>query len=193
MNAIKKLAIKVFYLLLLPLVPYWYMLTMWLTKKTKSPVKLHKDPKSIASTLKWGRTWVADPLGGVLDNLYHPTKVQDNLNKGKSVGDCDDHAVYWCTALLKSGLAKRAWLSFYQYERADGVVNGHVVCVYEAPLGGYYWVDYGLPEKIERRNEWVNLMVKRKTRRVLGAAEIEITKLGEEDTPILGKAVKLFG
>ncbi len=192
MNRLKKIIISIFYAILLPLAPKWYAFTMWLTGKRGVEIKGYESEHQIAEALSWGRTWVSDPLGGVLDNMYHPTRVQFNMNLGRPVGDCDDHAVYWCAALLKSKLARKVWLSFYQYERVDGHVGGHVVCVFEKLGGGCYWVDYGIPAKIAKRSDWLITMEKKKIRRVLGAAEIPIERMKFDGTLVLGKAKKLY-
>jgi hypothetical protein len=160
---------------------------MFFTKEKKYKVKTYRSYREIAEALSWGRTWKEDPLYGIFDNLYHPTRIQKNILTNRSVGDCDDHAIFWCVSLLKSGLAKSTWLSSYQYEKRDGKVSGHVVCVFEDHEENVYWADYGLPEKIKTRTEWVFLMKTRKSRKVLGGTEISIEGLKSDDTPIFGK------
>lgn len=191
MNYLRKIAIKFFYFALLWVVPYWYRITMYFTRDKFISVRKRKSKQEIISALSWGKTWTADPLGGVFDMLSHPTKIERNISLGKSVGDCDDHAVYWATCLLKSRLAKRAWLSFYQYETIEGKVSGHVVCVFQDWYGDYFWTDYKTPEKIKHRFEWVTLMEYRKRRVVLGAAEIQVLGVSLDDTPVLGNVNKM--
>lgn len=192
MNYFKKLAIRFFYFALLWVVPFWYGLTMYFTRDKLIAVKKRKTKEEIGQALSWGKTWVADPLGGVFDMLSHPTKIERNISLGKPVGDCDDHAIYWATCLLKSKLARKTWLSFYQYETREGRVSGHVVCVFQDWYGDYHWVDYKSPEKITHRFEWVALMEHRKQRVVLGAAEIQVLGISRDDTPVLGKTNKMM-
>lgn len=191
MDKLKKAGLKLFYLILYPLVPYWYRITMFFTKDKKYPVKKSKTTKEILEALNWGKTWTADPLKGTFDMMYHPTRIQRNSFLGRSIGDCDDHAIYWCASLLKSKLASKVWLSFYQYEKLDGTVGGHVVCVYRDWYGEYYWADYNLPESIPDTFAWVGLLGKRKRRKILGAAKIEVLRLKKDDTPVFGEITKM--
>ena len=189
MNKIKKAGLWVFYTLFLWIVPYWYRFTMFLTKSSEYPVKTYSTYIHILDALSYGSRWTSDPLGGALDNLYHPTRVQEHIKKGEDIGDCDDHAVYWATTLLKSKLARRAWISFYQYQKNDtGQFGGHVICVFESKkTGELMWVDYHPPLKMENRSSWIKHFEKTKNRTALYAAEIPVIGLHNDDTPILGK------
>ena len=195
MNKIKKAGLWVFYTFFLWAVPFWYRLTMFLTKSSDHPVKKYSTYLEILDALKHGTRWTGDPLGGAIDNIYHPTRVQEHIEKDKDIGDCDDHAVYWATALLKSGLARRAWLSFYQYQKNDtGEIGGHVICVFESKkTGETMWVDYYPPLAIKNREDWISYFEKTKNRRALYAAEIPVIGIAYgDDTPIFGKPRKLL-
>ena len=198
MNAVKSCAIFVFYALhIYRLSGYWYALTMWWSQVGEVVLRPVKSYADIAKALDGGKRWREDPLGGLFDSLYHPSRIQLNIDMNEPIGDCDDHAVYWCAMLLRSGLARRAWLAFYQYRRSDGVVGGHVVCVFESTDPGpdgkpkLFWVDYGLPELIKSRETWIELLCARKSRTCLGAAEIPVTHLREDDTPVFGPVSRL--
>lgn len=198
MNGLKAFGVWCFYALYIyRLTRWWYALTMWWSQLGEVQLRPVKSYRAISEALSGGARWRPDPLGGIFDNVYHPSQVQLNIDMSEPVGDCDDHAVYWCAMLLRSKLARRAWLSFYQYRRADGVVGGHVVCVFESVDTGadgkpkLFWVDYGLPELITSRDAWIDLLCARKSRTLLGAAEIPVTHLREDDTPVLGPVSRL--
>jgi hypothetical protein len=148
--------VRFFYKTLYWLVPWWYGTTLTLTRrKNKNPeVAVYTNTREIVEAINWGRNWRPDPLKGALDVVMHPRKFQAKINAGDTkFGDCDDHALYWATALLKSGLADRASLGTVWYTKPGGKGVGHVVCVFEKD-GDTFWADYRDPRKQVAGDEW---------------------------------------
>lgn len=143
------IAVRFFYFAFYWTVPLWYGLTLNLTRVRRwPPLPRFYNVREIAQELDWGQHWRPDPLKGMLDVLMDPRKMQARIDDGdREFGDCDDHALYWATALLQSGLADRAWLGTVWYGR------GHVVCVFENK-GLSYWTDYGLPTTFQAPWAW---------------------------------------
>lgn len=164
-------------------VPLWYGLTMAITGiREHSEISAYATPEGIAAALKWGRHWRPDPLKGNFDVLMHPRKMQERIYRGaEGFGDCDDHAMYWCTALLTNGLADRAWFSTVWYTAVDGSSTGHCVCVYEK-AGEVRWTDYGDPRPYEGRWGWAE-QVAQDSRRTLQAAGMIEVKLRRKGSP----------
>jgi len=132
---------------LLGFVRFWYGLTMFLTRK-KVTIPVYSAPSEITEALSHGRMYKTDPLRGALDVLNHPTKTQRRINAKEKVGDCDDHAMYWCTALLESDLAAHVYFGWYQYIDAQGKQKGHALCIFRDAKGWWY-ADYGLPTPVK--------------------------------------------
>ena len=191
MNSLIKIGIYIFFNFFLWFAKLWYRFTMCATQTKNFPVKVYSSPGEIAEALKYGTMWRADPLGGALDNVYHPTRIQKNITEGEEIGDCDDHAVYWCAALLKSGLAKKTWISFYHMEKRSGKISGHVLCVFKGLDDRYYWTDYHEPRPLALKHQWYEESSYRRSARPLHAAMIEVKYLKFDDTPVLGKVIKL--
>lgn len=181
-----KFFVRVFYRLFFWVVPWWYGFTMRMTRRRRYPeVATYTSPEQIDDALCWGDRWRPDPLRGVLDVVMSPRKFQDRINQGKDkLGDCDDHAVYWATALLKSGLALRAWLGTVWYTE-DGKGIGHVVCLFESPAHVYYWADYGNPRPYGGPWGWCGPAARFHTLVAAGMFEVRL-KRGE---PRLAKRV----
>lgn len=107
------------------------------------------------------------------------------------VHNCDGHAAYWCVALLKSGLAARAWFCFYQMQKNDSdVKSGHAVCVFEDHLGNLHWADYGTPRRIEDDWDWTNDSAKIYNATPIAAAMFEVTLRKRTDSLNWGKTTK---
>lgn len=147
--------VRFFYRYLYRLVPLWYGLTMNLTRFRRWPhLPSYLAAREIAKALNWGQNWRPDPIKGVLDVMMDPRKFQCRIDNGdEEFGDCDDHAIYWCTALLQSKLAERAWLSTVWYGNEGEKGQGHVVCVY-AREGLWYWCDYRDPTPTVGEWDW---------------------------------------
>ena len=98
----------------------------------------------------------------------------------KEFGDCDDHAIYWITALLQSELCDRAWLGTVWVKKPgtrSGI--GHALCVFEVNSQGF-WTDYGLPRTWAEPWEWAEQVAAKIGGPLLAAATTEVfLKRGE--------------
>ena len=185
---------KFFYRFLYWLTPWWYGLTQTCTRKKRYPeVREYASANEIPAAINWGRSWRADPWKGILDVQMSPRKFQKHLDDGAPSGDCDDHALYWCTALLRNGLAERAWLATVWYSKPDGSgKEGHVVCVFEVPSGGdFLWADYRAPRRFKGDWGWALDLADSRGKIVHAAGLIEV-KLRKSGEPKLCKKVKTF-
>lgn len=136
--------VRFFYRFLFVLVPVWYTVTLNVTRLRRwPPLPRFYTDREIAEELAWGEHWRPDPWRGYLDVVMDPRKMQARIDAGETrLGDCDDHAMYWATALLQSGLCERAWIGTVWYGK-----GGHAVCVFQRN-GQEWWTDYGLPGAI---------------------------------------------
>jgi hypothetical protein len=149
----------------------------------KNPqVAVYTTTRQIAEAINWGRNWRSDPWKGALDVVMHPRKFQAKINAGDTeFGDCDDHALYWATALLKSGLADRVWMGTIWYQKPDKKKgSGHAICVFEKD-GKTFWADYGTPRAVEEGWAWAYdaAKVRRADLRAAGKMEIVFRRNGE--------------
>ena len=169
----------------------WYSLTMRLTKHHKASVPVYKDYKTIVEDMGWGFLYRRDPLNGKFDYLTHPTRLAYNVDNRTGFGDCDDHAIYWCTAIKKSNLADKVWFCFYSMVREKTLkLSGHAVCVfYKADEDQYYWCDYGLPNTIEKKEYWPIESAEKYDSSAFVATMCEVIELKDDDTPIFGETV----
>ena len=177
----------------MPIVKLWYGLTMRVTKLSSTRVSKFDILKDIPNSYGWGTRYKKDPLNGKLDYLTHPSRLAFNAANELPFGDCDDHAIYWCVALLKGGFASRTWFCIYQMEKEDGSFSGHAVCVYQsADDDMYYWTDYPLPVYLdEYRDKWVYKSAETYGAIPLCASMIEVTHVKEDDTPVFGEITVL--
>lgn len=178
----------------IPLVRWWYGLTMKLTKIRTRRVGYYHSFEQIPNDYGWGRRYKKDPLNGKLDYLTHPSRLAHNAAFELGFGDCDDHAIFWCTALLKNGLAKKAWFCFYTMERIeDGRMSAHAVCVFEhAEKGMYFWCDYQLPSCLDEfRDKWLQRAAEAFDAKPIVGAMIEVLRIEEDDTPVFGEITVL--
>ena len=170
------------------------MKMFWLfTKDSKHPVATYATPIDISYGLKRGTRYKRDPSWR--DPIFHPQWIERKLSLEKRIGDCDDHAIYWCAALIKSGLAKKVWFSGFGYMNAQNQFKGHAVCVFIGLDDKMYWADYTDPKlvTVDSNNivpdgfEWVIQGVKDYGRKFRSARMIEITGLNKRETPRFGK------
>tara|TARA_Y100001938_G_C8081722_1_gene429553 strand:- start:608 stop:1114 length:507 start_codon:yes stop_codon:yes gene_type:complete len=155
---------------------------------TRKDVHLRKAENiyDIPEFFDWGSKYRRDPLGGKLDYMTHPTRLQDNIDNERLFGDCDDHAIYWATVLKKSNLADRVWFGYYSMlKKGNGLMSAHALCIYEKD-GQEYWCDYRLPNKVEK-NEWMVDSADIYDCNYVAAAKIEIEDVDMFDTPKFGK------
>lgn len=139
----------------------YYMITLYLSKyKEKSIVKVYYSFIEIKNALMSGQKYVPDYFfGKITDYLLHPGVVQYRIDNNKLIGDCDEHAIYWCTAIKKSKLAKRVWFAYFSFKKKDKstqqyVYNAHAVCVFKGLNNKLYWCDYGMPIEIEKLSDF---------------------------------------
>lgn len=160
---------RLFYRRFYWLVPLWYGLSLNVTRMRRwPPLPKFYNEREIATELAWGKNWRPDPLRGLLDVVMDPRKLQHRIECGETeFGDCDDHALYWATALLQSGMADRAWLGTVWYG------EGHVVCVYQRGKLAY-WVDYGLPAHVVAPWGWAHLVATQRGRVAMCAGMMEV-------------------
>lgn len=126
----------------------WYGFTSLFRGRHGHPVKVATSVDEIAARLRIkepGDMWVADPLDGKLDVLKHPRLVQRAIDERRPVGDCDDHAGYWCSVLLKSGLATDVYFATLQMADEEGP-SGHAFALFQVE-GDRRWfsADYFAP------------------------------------------------
>ena len=170
-------------------IPMWYGLSMMVTRKRKTEVATYDKITDIPKALDYGRDWRPDPLKEKLDVLMHPTKFQQRLDKATfgekdELGDCDDHAMYWCVTLLKSGLAEKVWFSSFQFWDQQGVIGGHAVCTFEDADGQLWWADYRNPVRMDDKWDFA-LQPSNITPIIATRFEVKRTK---RDTPRFGKS-----
>ena len=169
--------VKFFYRFLYFLVPIWYGLTVALTRKRRyPPVQTYAFIEDIPRAFDFGTRWRPDPVKGALDVLMNPRKFQERINtEAPDLGDCDDHALYIATSLLKSRLCQKAYLGTVWYTRSNGKSYGHVVCVFEDRRGDTYWMDYNTPSRTIGDFGWAIDMCQKKRARLHAAAYFEVT------------------
>lgn len=180
--------VKFFYKWLYWLVPWWYGLTMTLTRKRRYPdLPYYRTVYDVSRALSLGRRWRPDPLGGKLDVLSHPRKVQWKMDRGNGgIGDCDDHAIYWATAILQNNLAQRVYLGTVWAKRpSDKRGFGHVVCVWDDGRD-IYWGDYFAPSRTLGIWSWAH-DYSLQTQSVVHAAGLIEVKLRRSGEPKLCK------
>jgi hypothetical protein len=162
------------------LLRFWYGLTCRLTWKRGPWVHRYVQPLDITRRLAY-KTYKTDPLKGKFDFMSHPRKVEAKLEAGKRIGDCDDHAIYWCTALLKSGISQEVYFAIYQAVEGHRRF-GHAVCVFRHQ-GSWFYADYGAP--VEIVDKW-GYMLKDATRRnadPIGGILLRVESVSNGDTP----------
>lgn len=167
---------------------------MTITRVTYHVAKA-KTIDEIPTLFSYGGLYKSDPLGGRLDYLAHPSRLERRLSKrtsGDKFGDCDDHAIYWAAKLVKSNLAHHVWFAFYtMYDEETSKYSSHSVCVFEDNLD-LFWADYRLPTNtgtanIENKWQWAELSAFLYGRKPIAALMVRVQKLDANDTPVFGK------
>lgn len=171
----------------------WYSITMLFSKREKQcKVPVFNSFAEIRKILKDGKLYTHDVFGGLsTDYLIHPRVIQCRLESVSPFGDCDDHAIYWCTAIKKSKLAKKVWFSFFTYKSlTEDKYSGHAVCVFLGVNNKYYWCDYRDPRPIEFASDFQNdAAAVRKSKSIAGVLW-EVTSVKKDDTPVFGKITR---
>jgi hypothetical protein len=174
----------------------YFSLTMKISKNlTQCVIPIFSDTKQITQILNYGKLYKNDNVGEIIkDYLIHPRVIQCRLQNKQLFGDCDDHAIYWCTALKKSNLAKKVWFSIYSMKARwpDDTYSAHAVCVFQGHDEKFYWCDYQNPNLIEKIEDF-----QIKSANLYGCDAIcgsiwEIIDIKNDDTPIFGKITKVL-
>jgi hypothetical protein len=120
----------------------WYGLTSRRIGEGKgTPVRTAESISDLAGRTSYPDHYTEDRL----DSMRHPRLIQARVDARRPLGDCDDHAAYWCAVLLKSGLAERVYLAAMHLQ-LDGEPAGHAFVIFRRS-GDDAWhaADYGLP------------------------------------------------
>jgi len=151
-NAFIRFGVRAFW----PLAVIWWWMTMFFTRKKHHSVKIASSVTSILERLHFGADYKPDPWKGRLDIMRHPTRVQQWIDEGKKIGDCDEHACYWAACLFVSNLTAEAWINTLQMEDIDTKeITGHAVCIYRHPLTHeLFFVDYDQPTRITTMRDY---------------------------------------
>ena len=163
---------------------------MKLTKMPSKNTRYYATTTEVLEDMCWGTRYKKDPLNGKLDYLAHPSRLAYNLDNELPFGDCDDHAIFWCTALLKSELADKVWFCFYSMEKVQtGQMSAHAICVYEKD-DMFYWTDYRLPACLdEYRDKAIVRSAEAYGANAITGAMIEVVEVLDDDTPVFGEIV----
>jgi hypothetical protein len=159
------------------------------------PVKIYNNFDQIRNALKSGNLYEHDNIADVIkDYLIHPRVIECRLNSNKNFGDCDDHAIYWCTAIKKSKLARKVWFSFFTMtgRGVDDSINSHAVCVFLGYDNKYYWCDYKNPNLLDKPSNFQVKSANLYGCDALCGAMWEIDAIKEDDTPIFGKITRVL-
>lgn len=163
------------------LLRFWYGLTCRLTWKRSPWVHRYTHPHGIAQRLAY-QTYKTDPLKGKFDFMSHPRKVEAKLVANKRIGDCDDHAIYWAVALLKSGLSQEVYFAIYQAVDAEGRRFGHAVCVFRYQ-GAWYYADYGHPVEVVDKWGYMRKDCALRKATPVGGILLRVESVSRGDTP----------
>lgn len=161
---------------------FWYSLTMRATRRNYE-LKTVDSPEQIPVLFDYGSKYLKDPLDGKFDYLAHPSLLEKRLESGQQFGDCDDHAIYYASKLIKSGLADKAWFAYYTMSDPTGSnLASHAVCVYEKD-GQSFWADYRAPRKVKSVWDFAEQSAEIYNKRAVAACMFEI-QLKSCDTPV---------
>ena len=164
---------------------------MWVTSVGMTQMKTFTRIKDIVREIRGGSLYMHDRIGNREgDHLTHPSRIQKQINNKQKLGDCDDHAIYWCTALLKSKLAQKVWFCIYAMEKDDGKLSAHAVCVFVDNKNDIYWCDYGQPEKIEEVKDFMKASAKKYKATPFVGYIWHVDKIKPDDTPVFGEITR---
>lgn len=169
----------------------YYSLTMKVSQVLRScTIPMFLNVKEIKEILGYGKLYKYDNIADIFkDYLIHPRVIQCRLQQQIPFGDCDDHAIYWCTAIKKSNLAKKVWFSFFTMKGRwpDDSYSSHAVCVYQGWDDKFYWCDYKEPRNIENLADFQVQSANLYGNVAVCGAIWEIVDVKYDDTPIFGK------
>ncbi len=121
--------------------PFWYNLSQMLTRRRYITFPRVSSTIEIIQALDSSKGWTADPIKGVLDIMYHPSRLQHHIDTKTLLGDCDDYSAYTAHQLLASKLATQVWCGSIQFLR-DGKMAGHVLTIFVGNDSVPKWMDY---------------------------------------------------
>lgn len=174
----------------------YYILTMKISQKFPNcPIPLYYASENIAKSLDYGKLYKHDNVANIFkDYLIHPRVIECRLKSRTPFGDCDDHAIYWCTAIKKSKLAKKVWFSFFTMKGRwpDDTYQAHAVCVLQDFEGKFFWCDYGKLNLIEKIEEFQTKSAERYGCEAVCGATWEILSVSDDDTPIFGNIKRVL-
>jgi hypothetical protein len=158
---------------------------MWLTKDKNVKLKFYSTYNGIINDLNWGRNYKKDPLNGILDVLRHPTRIKKEIDEGKFRDDCDGHAIYWCTNLVKSDLVGECYFATIQFKDSP---MGHAFCFFWDKQGYSYWCDYGEPKEITLNSKrLIHYVSEEYGQEPLILSLTRIKEIKDDGTPVFGK------
>lgn len=126
----------------------------------KSIVKVYQNFTEIKNALGEKKYYISDKIFGFESEfMLHPGVVQYRLDTKQQIGDCDEHAIYWCTTIKKSKLAKRVWFAYFSFKKFNPNTNNfmygaHAVCVFRGHDNKLYWCDYDVPKEIKNISDF---------------------------------------
>ena len=174
----------------------YYSLTMKISETLqKCPVPVFVNKKEIRFLLSNRNLYKHDNIANVFkDYLIHPRVIQCRLEKKIPFGDCDDHAIYWCTAIKKSKLAKKVWFSFFTMKGRwpDDSYNAHAVCVFQDNHNRFFWCDYSDPRQIKNLADFQVESAARYGCDAVCGAMWEVIEIKSDDTPIFGEISRVL-
>ena len=174
----------------------YYTLTMKISQNLPNCIiPIFYKFEDITKILNYGKLYKSDNIANVFtDYLIHPRVIQCRLNTKVPFGDCDDHAIYWCTAIKKGKLAKKVWFSFFTMKGRwpDDTYQAHAVCVFQSYEGKYYWCDYGKPNLIENIEDFQVKSAEGCGCEAVCGAMWEVCSISQDDTPIFGDILKVL-
>lgn len=174
----------------------YYTLTMMISQKLPNcVVPMFYDVKEISKTLNYGKLYKHDNIANIFnDYLIHPRVIQCRLQQQELFGDCDDHAIYWCTALKKSNLAKKVWFSYFTMKGRwpDDNYISHAICVFQGNDEKFYWCDYKNPNFIKKFEYFQISSAEKFGYEAVCATAWEIIDIKSDDTPVFGKITRIL-
>lgn len=174
----------------------YYILTMKISEMLKEcPLPVFVNKKEIRLLLAGGRLYKHDNVAQVFkDYLIHPRVIQCRLENKIPFGDCDDHAIYWCTALKKSKLAKKVWFSFFTMKGRwpDDTYQSHAVCVFQDKNNRLYWCDYAEPKLIDNLADFQVQSAKLYGCEAICGAMWQVVDVKNDDTPVFGETTRVL-
>jgi hypothetical protein len=174
----------------------YYIFTMKVSQfLEQSPIPVYKNRKEIEIALRGGALYKRDNIAQTIkEYLIHPRVIQYRIQQTIPFGDCDDHAIYWCVALKKSNLVKRAWMCTFQMKGTgvDDTISGHAVCVFYGKNNKLYWCDYNKARQIQNFGDFMVQSANLYGNEAFIGSAWEVTGVDLNDTPIFGSTKRIL-